>query len=188
MKKISFLIVFGFSLFVTSSLSAQQLFLKAGTLTQQGSIYKGFENYVQISGVQYGVEALTSYKSTGAAVGKANFGEIVITKNVDILTNELLRSISKGTLYALMEIVSTKNTADGQKVSHKIELKNVYVTNVSNSAVEGCPDDCAGLEESVKFVYKSIRITTYSTNVKTGVLTANLNPFVFDVTTMSSTF
>lgn len=182
MKKTSFMAVCTLLIVLANPLFAQHMFLSAGTFTTKGSIYRNFENYVEISSVQYGVDAETSYNlGGGAAVGRPTFREMVVTKNVDILSNELLRRITTGKSIPLIEIVTTQNTDAGEKVAHKIELKDVFVTDVSDAGVEGCTGNCGGLAESVKLVYKAIRITTYSINPVNGQIQANPNPFIYNV-------
>lgn len=190
MKKFSFPFLLFLSLLFldVDTVFAQKLFLKSGELTTNGSTIKGFENYLEITGVQFGAQAESSYtKGGGASVGKASFDVVSITKSVDKLSNELLTSIATGKSIPLIEIVTTRTTQQGAEVvSHKIEIKNVFVTKISDASA-GC-DDCGTLGESVDFIYKAIRITTYSQNPKTGVLTANPNPFELDIPTMSAKF
>lgn len=190
MKKIILFICFAFCIFTFGKASAQDLFLKVGTLTAKGSFTKGFEDYIEISGLQYGVEAQASIiKGSGSTVGKPNFSEIIITKGVDIMTNEFLRAIAKGTPFPALEVVSVgTNGRETPVVTHKVELKDVFVTSVSNSGDGNCGGDCPSLGESVRLIYKAIKITTYSRSPKTGEVTANPNPFVFNVADMTQTF
>jgi type VI secretion system Hcp family effector len=189
MKKVSFTALSILLSVFATPLFAQHLFLSAGSFTNKGSMFRGFENYVEISGVQYSVESASSYSApSGPAAAKATFNEVVVTKNVDILSNELLRRISSGKTIPLIEILTTKTSESEETVVHKIELKDVYISNVSNAGVEGCTGNCGGLAESVKLVYKAIRITTYSIKPSTGAAVANENPFIFDVVNRTSTF
>ena len=190
MKKLSF----SFSLFLSllflnvGAAFAQNIYLRGGEFTVKGTMVKGFENYVEISGVQFGAEAEVSFtKGTGPAIGKPTFDAISITKSVDKLSNELLRSIATGKSFPLIEIVvAARNSQGEQRAAHKIELQDVFVTKISDASAQ-C-DDCGTLAESVNFVYKSIKITTYSFDSKTGAPTANANPFEFDVSTMKQDF
>ena len=188
MKKFSFLLYLLPVFLSAHATYAQHIFLKAGELTTKGSVAKGFENYVEISGVQFGAEAESSYtKGGGASVGKPSFDVISITKSVDKLSNELLKNIAMGKSIPLIEIVTTSRSPQGgEQVTHKIELKNVFVTKISDASA-GC-DDCGTLGESVNFIYKATRITTYYIDSKTGASTANLNTFEFDVPTMTQNF
>ena len=186
MRKIYFVIAF-VCLF-SNSLFAQNMYLKAGTLTEKGSLVDGFRDYVELSSVQYGVSAeSSSVKGTGPTVGKANFSEITITKNVDILSNALLKNISASTAIPEVEIVTTVRTGKGlYAIGHKIELRNAYVTNVSQAAAD-CNGGCA-VAETFKIVYRAIRITTYSQDQKTGETTANKNPYVYNTATTKMEF
>jgi len=188
MKKLSFSFLLFFSLLFlqVSSAFAQHIYLKAGDLTIKGSLVKGFENYVEITGVQFGAEAESSFtKGGGASIGKPIFYVIAITKSVDKLSNEFLKNLALGRAIPLIEIATTRRTDQGDRVGHKIELKNVFITKISDASA-GC-DECGTLAESVEFVYKAIRITTYSIDSR-GVLTENANPFEFDVATMTQNF
>lgn len=190
MKKFSFPFLLFLSLLFldVNAVFAQSIFLKAGDLTLKGSLAKGFENYVEITGVQFGAEAESSFtKGGGASIGKASFDVISITKSVDKLSNELLKNIAAGKSIPLIEIVTTSRAQQGSDmVAHKIELKNVFVTKISEASA-GC-DNCGTLGESVSFVFKAIRITTYSQDPKSGVFTANQNPFELDIPTMTPNF
>ncbi|MBE9463281.1 type VI secretion system tube protein Hcp [Dyadobacter subterraneus] len=190
MKKFcySLLMILPFLFLNVDAAFAQHIFLKAGELTAKGSLIKGYENYIEITGVQFGAEAESSYtKGGGASVGKPSFDVISITKNVDKLSNELLKNIAAGKSIPLIEIATTARPQQGSElVVHKIELKNVFVTKISDASA-GC-DDCGTLAESVSFVYKAIRITTYSQDAKTGVFSANPNPFELDIPTLNPEF
>jgi len=91
-------------------------------------IKEGFENYVEITGVQFGAEAESSFtKGGGASIGKPIFDVIAITKSVDKLSNELLKNLAIGKAIPLIEIATTRRTDQGDRVGHKIELKNVFI-------------------------------------------------------------
>ncbi|MCF0056357.1 type VI secretion system tube protein Hcp [Dyadobacter sp. CY356] len=189
MKKFSVFVFFSFLFLQNNTVYAQHIFLKAGDLTLKGSLFTNYENYVELTGVQLGADAEVSViKGAGAAVGKANFDAIVITKSVDILSNELMRNIAAGKSIPLIEIITTNKVGQVERVAHKIELKNVFVTKIANASAEACPGDCGTVAESVSFVYKAIRITTYSIDSKTGAFVANPNPFELDISSMTATF
>lgn len=188
MKKIYFILVFAFIYSVPHFLFAQNIYLKAGALTAKGSLADGFRDYVELSSVQYGVSAETSVvRGEGPTVGQPKFSEITFTKNVDILSNSLFKNISAGTVIPAVEIVTTVRTSQGESgIGHKIELKDVFVTSVLQAAAD-CGGGCA-IAETVKIVYRAIRITTYSQDSRTGEIVANQNPYVFNIANMKMEF
>jgi len=173
--------------FVTHSVSAQRIFLKADALTSGASTVDRFTDYTEISSFQLGGSATVSLtQGTGGGVGKPDFTDITVTKNVDISSNRFINKMARGQIISLIEIASTINSG-GLKVVHKIELKDAYVTSVASSTVQGCTGNCPAIAESYSFKYKAIRITTYTVN-SNGSVTANPDPFVFNVVTNTSTF
>lgn len=172
---------------ITHSVSGQKIFLKADDLTNGASTIDRYSDYAEISSLQFGGSSTMSLtQGTGGGVGKSDFREIIITKNVDISSNKFLDKMAKGQFISLIEIVSTINSG-GPKVVHKIELKDAYVTNISSSTVQGCTGNCPAIAESYSFKYRAIRITTFSVN-SNGSVVANPDPFVFNVVTNTSTF
>ncbi|GGN03866.1 hypothetical protein GCM10010967_43380 [Dyadobacter beijingensis] len=165
-----------------SSGSAQKMFLKADNLTNGGSNDRDFDDYVEITSLQHGLEAETVFgPGGGPGVGRPIPKSLIITKNADLLSTKIMEKIVLGEHFTSIEIVSTvADRITGRSlVRYKVELKNAFVTDVSTSSVHGCASDCPGVAESVKLVFKAIRITTYSVDSK-GVPKAN-PPFMFDV-------
>lgn len=189
MKKIYLPFVCIFFCLLTHSLFAQKMFLKAGALTLNGAIldpaFREFKDYVEISGVQYSLDAASSYPSGAGPIADPTFGEVVVTKNVDKLSTALLKNISNSTVIPLMEIVSTQLIDGNAEVTYKIELKDVFVSHVSQAGVPGCNTGC-GVAESVKLVYKRIRVSTYQVSLK-GVVSL-LSQFMVDVRTLQPVF
>lgn len=170
------------------SVSAQDILLKADALTQGAGRIRDYANYAHVTSVQFGISAETSWtKGGGASVGKPNFKNITITKNSDVSSGKFMQKIAMGTGIDLIEILSVGNVgADRQEIVHKVELKDAYVTNVSSSEVEGCAEGgCPSIAESYEFVYKAIRITTYTYDDK-GKATTTV--FTYNVALNNSTF
>lgn len=162
---------------VAYTASAQKIMLKADALTTGASTVRGYTNYSEITSVQFGVDAETSYlKGTGPAVGKPTVREVTITKYVDVSSNKLWSKITAGIHTSLVEIVSLSDP--DLELMHKIELKDAFVTSISASNVTGCTQGCPSIAESYKFVFKAIRITTYSRNGQ-GTLVPSV--FVYNV-------
>jgi type VI secretion system Hcp family effector len=157
------------SLFIcllSCSVYAQSIFLKVDDFTQNLGLNSQFVDYTELTSVQYGLQAEVSLlASPGPLAGKPKFGEIIITKNIDGLSNYIMNAMVRGIDFENMEIVATRGDGNGGLATmHKVELKNVYVTDFQTSSVEGCEGNCPSIAESVKFVYEAIRITTYKLN------------------------
>ena len=166
---------------------AQNYFLKIDELTTEGSLIEGYEDYVEINTKQFGA---TSPKTIGSPQqGRPTFQDLVITKFSDKLSNKLLTAMARGTRLSDMEIVTTAPSAnDGARiVINKVELKDLYVTSILSSGVSGCENGCVGVEESYRFVFTSIKITTYSQN-SNGVWSADSQPFAYNVITGRNDF
>lgn len=188
MKKIYLPLLGVFCFLFSHSSSAQEMLLKADGLTQGLGVIKDYQDYVVISGVQFTVDAESSFTDgTLPSTGQADFKEITITKNTDVFTANLLNSITKGRVIDKLEILITKKP-DASKpmvVVQKIELNNVVVTDMSLVAVSGCTGNC-GFAESIKLIYKQVQVTVYELN-KNNV-PVNANVFSFDVTKKTETF
>jgi type VI secretion system secreted protein Hcp len=166
---------------------AQQMFMKAGNLTANGSNIDQFRNYVPITSLQFGLTSTSL--SSGPGAGQAprpDFKEIVFTKNVDISSNRILQTVATGKLIPLVEFVSTFTANGQQEIVYKIELKNVSITNVASSSVPGCSGGCPAVAESYSFDYSAIRITTYNVG-NDGSVTAN-DPFSYDLVKLTTNF
>jgi len=183
-----YLILIGFIFcLLTHSVSAQSIFLKADALTTGASKEKTYTNYAEITSLQFGVSAESSWiRGENPSVGNANFQHVTITKNVDVSSTKFLQKIATGTKIDLIEIVSTGNVGvNTLEVVHKVELKDAYVTNVSSSGIKECTGDCPAIAESYEFVFKAIRITTYTFDNKGKAIES---VFVYNVALNNSTF
>lgn len=171
-------------------ISAQKLFLKADALTNNGGADSGFKDYVVITSRQFGGAAETTISGGIPRPGKPDFQNLVITKYSDMLSNKLWTVMAKGTHIDEIEIVNTALAPNGSSrvVTNKIQLKDVYVTGISNSAAQGdCEAGCSGISESYHLAYTAIKITTYTLS-NTGKWTEDSNPFMFNVGSMKSEF
>ena len=163
----------------TSSVYAQKIFMKADDLTNGASKEAGYLNYTELSSLQFGVSAATTFSGVGAPIPD----QITVTKNVDISSNKFLNKIFGGDEVTLLEIVSLVPSGNGFVVAHKIELKDAYFADISSATVQGCVSGCPAIAESYKMTFRAIRITTYSVN-SSGVLAPN----VFNYNVQAKTF
>lgn len=146
-----------------SSAKGQEIVLKAGDLTEDLGILKGYPDYTPLSSFQVGIQAETSWtKGGGASVGKPNPLAIEITKAVDAFSNQLAFYITTGKAFPTIEILwLMPNTKGDWSVAQKIELTGAFITEVMNSSAEGCTSNCPLIAESYKMVYKTIKRTIY---------------------------
>lgn len=175
---------------VAQHISAQKVFLKADPLTINGGADAAFRDYVVITSRQLGGTAETTISGGLPRIGKPVFQNLIITKSADMLSNKLWTLMAKGTRIEEMEIVSTGLAPNGQSrvVTHKIELKDVFVADIASSAAQGdCEAGCNGTAESYQLVYTAIKITTYTLN-NTGKWVADLAPFMYNVASGRSEF
>lgn len=164
MKKIyvlllSLLLCLGFS-----PLFAQQaaIYLKADNLTQGVGQTTGFQNYIQLSSLQYGLSN-PAPTGSGAGAGKASFSDLTITKTVDLSSTKLMLTLTKGTAIQNLEILFTKDLGGKSPTTlYKIELFNAFVTSYSVSSIPECTSNCPNVAESLSFAYQKIKVTTYT--------------------------
>lgn len=165
---------------------AQNYFLKVDELTTNGSLADGYEDYVEINTKQFGVTNPRSINDPSQ--GRPIFQELIITKRSDKLSNSLLTAITRGTKLNNMEIVATARSGNGERVViNRIQLRDVYVTSILSSGVSGCENGCTGVEESYKFVFTRIKITTYS-QTRSGAWIADAQPYMYNVESGRSEF
>lgn len=158
----------------------QQIIVKAGNLTNGLGTIVGFTDYAPLSSFQVGIKSDASWTNGGGgSATPANPLEVQFTKYSDGLSNRLNLAIAKGTSIPLMEILWLAESGKGMlSVAHKVELEDVYITEVMNSSVQECAS-CFVLAESYKAVYKSIKRTIYRQD-KDGRFT-RVSTFTWDV-------
>jgi type VI protein secretion system component Hcp len=168
--------------------SAQKMYLKADYLTENLGQDRDFEDYVNITSLQYGMTAATTILKGGSpSVGKPQFGEVIVTKSADALSGKEMEYLALGKHFDNVEIVNTMTDGLGKiRVMYKVELQDAFVTDVSTSSVPGCNGNCPSASESLKLVFKAIRVTTYYINSR-GEVKANPS-FVFNVSQQNTTW
>lgn len=166
---------------LANHVSAQQIYFKAtasnGIITALASTSKDYTNYSELSSSQLGFSAEPSSGPGGTRPGQPVFDKIVITKNSDIATTKLMPYLTNGNAIRDVEIVTTRRDDNGGMLpTYKIELKDVFITDISTSST----NECACFSESYEMKYNAIRITTYSTDNK-GKTVENPVKFMWDI-------
>jgi type VI protein secretion system component Hcp len=173
---------------LASNVSAQQIYFKATTsntiLTTGATLSKDFANYSELLSSQLGFSNEVALEVGGPSSSRPVFDKLTITKYADLATTKLMPFVATGNSIANVEIISTRSDDRGAPViTYKVELKDVFLTKLSTSAIA----DCACYSESYEMVYKAIRITTYSID-KSGKSTENPVKFVWNVETDRAEF
>ncbi|MFZ5764387.1 MAG: Hcp family type VI secretion system effector [Thermodesulfobacteriota bacterium] len=96
------------------------------------STTKGFEDWISLESLSYAVAQATTHRHTSGAVvtGRANIGDVVITKQLDISSPKFYESCLKATEHAEAKIQLTRTVAGQNETYLTITLKKVYITEV----------------------------------------------------------
>lgn len=99
--------------------------------------------------------SINTPETSGRARGQAQFGDIVLTKEVDKSTPKLQEAIAQGKHFpeAEFELVRTSSDA-GRQTYLKYELKNVLITSYE---LQSEPDEVP--TESLSLNYEEIKVT-----------------------------
>ncbi len=155
-------ILFLFLFCVTFLAQGQQILVKAGNATRGLGTVTGYADHVLLSSFQVGIKSEASWPQGGGqsnAVGTPL--EVQFTKYGDAFSNRLNLFIATGTVIPEMEILwLVQNSKGATSVVHKVELEDVYITEVMNSSAQECTS-CFMIAESYKAVYKIIKRTVY---------------------------
>lgn len=159
----------------------QQILVKAGNLTTGLSTTMGYTDYAPLSSFQLGAQSEASWDHGGGAdVAPARPLEVQFTKHVDAFSNQLNYRIANGTSIPKMEIIwLVTNSKGAPAVAHKVEIEDVFITEIMNSSAEDCAS-CFMIAESYKAVYKTMKRTVYRQDIKTGNYSI-ANVFTWDV-------
>ncbi len=96
------------------------------------STTSGFEDWISLESLSYAVGQATTHRHTSGApvTGRANIGDVVMTKQLDIASPKLYESCLKATEHAEAEINLTRTVKGTSEVYLIIKLEKVYVTEV----------------------------------------------------------
>ncbi|WP_221392137.1 type VI secretion system tube protein Hcp [Dyadobacter sp. NIV53] len=182
MKKVCLLLFCACYLSFTSRVTGQGLFLKAGELTAGASQNDTYQDYAEIHSFQFGTMIDVNITGgTGSGVGKPSATKVVVTKSVDVSSSKLLQKQLMGQIIPEIEIISTNFNGT---IVHKIQLKDVYISDVATSGA-ACSGGCPA-SETLSLVYTAIKITTYTMNPN-GSVTPD-TPVMFNFRTITQTY
>lgn len=170
MKKFCLSIIGLFFCLLTSTVSAQKIYLKAGDLTANASEDEVYFNYTELSSLQFGITRDANYAFGGLSKGITKLKEIIFTKNVDISSNKFVDNLIGARGIPSIEIITTIPDKSAIKVVQKIELKDAFFRDISSVVVPGCSGDCPAIAESYRIEFNAIRVTTYRANGVSDVI------------------
>lgn len=166
MKKFCLPFIGLFFCLLTNSVFAQKtIYLRAGNVQTNNYLTVGvgkakeYSNYAEISSLQFGIQAISS---TQSPIGKPDLKDIIFTKSFDASSNKFMQAVTHNGVIPDIEILTTMTNESKIVVVHKIELKDVVITDISSSAVPGCLVNCPAVVESYTIAYRSIKTTTYT--------------------------
>ena len=121
------------------------IYLKTATIPGDVTA-QGFQNDIQLSSMQFGVEKSASPAGGGTIeTSKPVFSEIVITKQMDLSSVSIMRDLLEGKSLPTVDIYLT-NIAKGEiQIYNQIELSNVILTKYHVSSANDSPTESIGL-------------------------------------------
>ena len=173
---------------LSQRLIGQEMYLKVGDETRNGSTSTDFKDYIQIDAAQFGTSSSVTVGGSMPTVGKPVFGNLVISKVNDKVSIYFLKCLAGGRLIPRVELVLAffYDQSDKMLISQKIELNDAFVTSVSSA---GASRECSrcGFSETVSLAYTQIRVTTNTYDLQ-GKLSGAPSVFVFDLQSGKESF
>jgi len=146
-------------------------------IAQGESIQKGKENWVEIQGWDWEVDAETSWtKGGGASVGKPNPGRLHFVHRFDTSSTVILGYICSGQVFPKVELQIMKTA--GKEIPETyftMTIEDVFITRVSNSGAED-----GAIFQRVEVVFKTVKIEYKAQDNMTGSFGA-VNSFNWDI-------
>ena len=133
------------------------------------SIQKGKENWVEIQGWNWDVDAETSWtKGGGASVGKPNPGKMSVEHHFDTASTVILGYICNGKAFPKVQLEMMKTTGRGTPETYfTMTMEVAFITKVSNSGTE------EGLVvQRFEMVFKTVKIEYKPQDNRSGALGA----------------
>jgi type VI secretion system secreted protein Hcp len=150
-------------LFLSTAAWAQglQSFLKLDGIDGD-SVVKGHEGAIDILGFTSGVQT-DPPAAGGAGVGKPQFFQIVVSKNIDKTSPVLMVGCATGKIFKTASLSTAKVGTNSTKDFFKIVLTNATITKVETTVSSGNSDK---LTEYVELSFQKIQWTITTTNSK----------------------
>lgn len=156
----------GLALFFTVSTAfAQGIFLEIPLQLNTSGVPGGTTTEVKLTSIDYGIENRTTVGSTpgGAGAARTVFNELLITKQVDVSSIFLQKTLSAGIHFPVIKLNFYRAGASGaRELVYQILVKTAFITKYSASGTEGCSGGCPGLSESIAIAYGALVVTDYS--------------------------
>ena len=133
------------------------------------SVQKGKEQWIEIQGWDWEIEAESSWtKGGGASVGKANPGKMNFEHYFDTSSTVIMGYICSGKAFPKMMLEMMKTTGKGTPETYfSMFMEGAYITKVSNSGTEE-----GNVTQKVEMVFKHVTITYQPQDNKNGQLLA----------------
>ena len=141
------------------------------------STQKGMENWVEIQGWDWEVEAESSWtKGGGASVGKPNPGKLSFQHHYDTASNVILGYICTGKAFPKLELQMGKTSGEGRSQTYfTMTMEGAFITKVSNM---GTTDGI--VIQRVELVFKTVKIDYKPQDYRTGGFNA-VSSFNWDI-------
>ncbi|MFH1216396.1 MAG: type VI secretion system tube protein Hcp [Pseudomonadota bacterium] len=132
------------------------------------STTSGFEDWISLESLSYAVAQATTHRHTSGAVvtGRANIGDVVITKQIDIASPKFYESCLMATEHAEAEIQLTRTVTGKSETYLTIKLTKVYITEVG--VVGGSKEGTNIPVEEIHLNFEQITYTYTQTAVRGG--------------------
>jgi type VI protein secretion system component Hcp len=120
-----------------------------GKATVEGKPVAG---WIELQGWDWEVEADTSWtRGGGASVGKPNPGKMTWEHYFDSSSTTILTFIWSGRSFDEIELAMFKGTGTGQEWFFRMEMKDSFITKVTNNATED-----GNVIQKVEMVFKEV--------------------------------
>ena len=131
------------------------------------SIQKGKEQWIELQGWDWEVEAETSWtKGGGASVGKPNPGKMNWEHYFDTSSTVILGYICSGKAFPKVELQMMKTTGSATpEMYFKMYMEGVFITKVNQAGTEE-----GNVTQKVEMVFKTVNIEYKQQDNKTGKL------------------
>lgn len=158
--RVAFGVAFGFSLFGSAASAAEKYYMKVEGTKQgefKGSVTRNGSRWIEISSFSYAVKPPLD-AATGQASGKRQHKPIVIHKNIDTASPQLLQACT--TNEALKEVVFqvTRTGAGGKEQLYEtVTLTNAHIPSAKKIGGKGTKNK--NEEEEIEFTFQKIVMT-----------------------------
>jgi type VI secretion system secreted protein Hcp len=126
---------------------------------------RGYEKWLEVSTMHWGVALPTGPMGGGAGVGRAAFQPLALTMAAGRSTPSLMLACAGGAHIATAELAIVRNEGDSIQLTAKAEMTGVMVGLLG---LEGSEEERT-LGQSLSLTYASITLTTFAQD-RTGAM------------------